>query len=116
MLETDCYNNSFLVLNANNTFSATGKGIEIDFDFDFETGEESFNIECYDDGSTTGTWSVSGNNVIFNYTFDGETFSDTFTRVGNTLKYTLENGEVVGTANGEPVYLTTNIEIIYTKQ
>lgn len=116
MLETSCYNNSFLVLNNNNTFSATGKGVDILYDLDIETGEETYTIECYDDGSTNGTWLITGNNVTFNYTFEGEVFSDTFTRVGNTLKYVIANGEVVGTANGEPVYLTTNIEIIYTKQ
>lgn len=112
MLETNCYNNSFLVLNNNNTFTATGKGVEIETD----SATNTTTIACYDDGVTAGTWTLSGNNVSFNYVFDGETFSDTFVRSGNTLTYTIQGGEVVGTANGQPVYLTTNIEIIYTKQ
>lgn len=117
MNETTCYDNSFLILNNNNTFSATGKSIEIEFDFDFETEELTSTIVCFDEGATTGTWSLSGNNVEFNYTFDGETFSETYTRVGNTLRFSIPSGVVLGgTDNGEPVYLTTNIEVIYTKQ
>lgn len=115
--ETNCFNNSFLTLNQNNTFIAISKGIEINFDFDLVTGEEISTIECFTDESTTGTWAVDGTNVVFTSTDAGETYSDTFAVVGNTLVYTVEEGSVVGTTDdGVPAYLTSEIEIIYTKQ
>ena len=114
--ETVCLNNSFLTLNLNNTFVATSKGIDIVYNVD-GNGNETAEIECYDDVPANGTWSVEGNNVLFTYTEDGESFTDTFTKQGNNLVYTIEDGSVVGTSdNGEPVYLTATITLIYTKQ
>jgi len=114
--ETTCLNNSFLTLNQNNTFEATSKGVDINFEIN--NGVETTTIECYTDAPSIGTWATQGNNVSFTYTDeDGETYTDTFTRQGNNLIYTLEDGSVVGTANdGTPVYLTADITLIYTKQ
>uniref|UniRef100_UPI00404AD246 hypothetical protein n=1 Tax=Flavobacterium sp. TaxID=239 RepID=UPI00404AD246 len=115
--ETECFDNSFLTLNQNNTFIANSKGIEINFDFDLVTGEEISTIECFTDESANGTWAVDGTNVVFTSTQDGETFTDTFAVVGNTLVFTVEEGSIVGTTNqGTPAYLTSQIQIIYTKQ
>ncbi|MFY8188555.1 MAG: hypothetical protein ACOVLC_11425 [Flavobacterium sp.] len=114
--ETTCLNNSFLTLNLNNTFVATSKGIDIVFNVD-GNGNETSEIECFEESPSNGTWSVQGNNVLFTYTEDGESFTDTFTKQGNNLVYTIEDGSVVGTSdNGEPVYLTATITLIYTKQ
>lgn len=114
--ETTCLNNSFLTLNLNNTFVATSKGIDIVYNVD-GNGNETSEIECFEESPSNGTWAVQGNNVLFTYTEDGESFTDTFTRQGNTLIYTIEDGSVVGTSdNGEPVYLTATITLIYTKQ
>jgi hypothetical protein len=115
--ETNCFNNSLLTLNQNNTFVSVSKGIDINYDFDVETGEEITTIECFTEESATGTWAFNNSTVVFSYVEDGETFSDTFTIVGNTLVYTVANGQVVGTTDqGEPIYLTSSIQIIYTKQ
>jgi hypothetical protein len=115
--ESDCFNNSFLTLNQNNTFVSESKGIEIDFMFDSQTGEETSTIICYEEEDSNGTWAVDGNEVIFTYVVDGETFSDTFVKEGNQLIFTVEDGSVIGTTDqGTPVYLTSTIEIIYTKQ
>jgi hypothetical protein len=111
MNETSCFNNSILVLNANNTFTATGSSLEIVFDGTTST------LECTDDPDFSGTWSLAGNVLSVTYTDEGDTFTDQYIVSGNTLKASIQQGEVVGTANGgEPVYLTANIDIIYTKQ
>lgn len=106
--ETTCYNNSFMTLNTNNTFSADSKGVEIDL------GTNA--LECFTDPVIIGTWSVSGSTLTTTYIDSGTTYTDTFTISGNTLTYNINGGEVVGTAGGNPVYLTSNIQIIYTKQ
>lgn len=110
MNETACLNDSFLTLNANNTFVFDDKGIEIGFDGENET------VDCYDDGDVEGTWSVSGNAISFTYTFDGDVITDTFTLSGSTLTMTVQDGEVVGMSGGNPVYVTADISAVYTKQ
>ncbi|MES2863608.1 MAG: lipocalin family protein [Bacteroidota bacterium] len=106
--ETTCFNNSFLTLNANNTFSADSKGVEIDL------GTNT--LDCFTDPVTIGTWAVSGSTLTTTYVDSGTTYTETYTISGNTLTYSLNGGEIVGTAGGNPVYLTSNIQIIYTKQ
>lgn len=111
MSETDCLDNNFLVLNLNNTFSATSNGIDIIFDGVNDT------IECFNDPNITGTWSLNGSALTLTYTFDNDVYSDVYNVSGNSLTHTISNGEVVGTTStGEPVYITANISIIYTKQ
>lgn len=110
MNETTCFNNNTLVLNANNTFTATSKGLEID-----GIGSTAV-LTCFTDPSFSGTWSQSGSNVTFTYMDGGQSYSDTYVLNGTTLTYTLTDGEVVGTAGGNPVYLTANIAVVYTKQ
>ena len=114
MNETNCFDNSFLVLNVNNTFTANAKGVDVEFDF--VNGEMVTTLSCYTEPNTIGTWSIVNNRLRLSYTEDGETFSDDFEIQGNTLKFRVEEGEVVGVgSNGEPVFLTASIEIIYTK-
>lgn len=106
--ETACYNNSFLTLNANHTFSADSKGVDIDL------GTNA--LECFTDPVIIGTWALSGSTLTITYTDGGTSYSDTFNVSGNTLTFSENGGEIVGTAGGTPVYLTSNIQIIYTKQ
>ncbi len=111
MDETDCLDNNFLVLNANNSFTANSNGIDITFDGTNET------IECFNDPNITGTWSLSGNTLSLTYTYDGDVYTDDYNVSGNNLVYTINDGEVVGTSStGDPVYVTADINIIYTKQ
>lgn len=109
--ETTCFNDSFLTINANNTFSTDSKGIEIIFG---TSGVDE--VACFEDAEITGTWSLTGNQISFTYTDEGEIYTDVFTVSGNTLTYTLEDGDIVGNAGGSPVYLTSDITLIYTKQ
>lgn len=106
--ETSCFNNSMLTLNSNNTFSADSKGVDIDL--------TTNTLECFTDPVTIGTWSVSGSNLSLTYMDGGTSYTDVYVISGNTLTYSISGGEVVGMSGGSPVYLTSNIQVIYTKQ
>ena len=108
--ETTFFNNSTFILNSNNTFSATGGGIDIDLSVTPNV------LTCFTDPSTNGTWTLNGNQLTTNYMEGGVSYTDVFTVVGNTLIITEQNGEVVGMANGNPVFLTSDITAIYSKQ
>ena len=110
MSETTCFNNSTFILNSNNTFIATGGGIDIDLSVTPNV------LTCFTDPSTNGTWTLNGNQLTTSYMEGGVSYTDIFTVVGNTLIITEQNGEVVGMANGNPVFLTSDITAIYSKQ
>lgn len=108
--ETNCFDNMFLIINSNNTFNADAKGIDIDF---------TNNItECYTDPDYNGTWVLNSNVLTLTYVDGGITYNDNFivAGAGNSLSYSVSDGEVVGMESGQPVYLTSNIQFIYTKQ
>lgn len=110
MNETSCFNNMFIIINSNNTFNADAKGVEIDF---------SNNItQCYTDPDYNGTWVLNGNILTLTYVDGGITYNDNFTvaGAGNSLSISAPDGEIVGIESGQPVYLTSNIQFIYTKQ
>jgi hypothetical protein len=111
MTETTCFNGNTLAIFANNTFTATGKGLEINMT------ETTSTIECYTDPDITGTWAIVGNVLTLTYTDGGFPYTEAFVFSGNnTLTYTEEQGEVVGmTSANEPVYLTSKIDIVYKK-
>ncbi|MQP53194.1 MULTISPECIES: lipocalin family protein [unclassified Flavobacterium] len=110
MNETNCFNGSFITLNSNNTFVADSKGIDIN------TNGTTSTIECFDEGNFTGTWALSGNQLSITYIDGGVEYTDFATLAGNTIVSTVQNGEVVGTTSGgEPIYLTSNLQIVFTK-
>lgn len=106
--ETTCFNNMFLVLNSNHTFNADSKGIDIDL---AGTG-----TECFTDPDYNGSWVLNGTTLTLTYVDTGVTYVDNYNVSGNTLNTSVSNGEVVGMVGGQPVYLTANLQIIYTKQ
>lgn len=106
MNESICLNNSFLVLNADNTFAYNDKGIEITSDG--VTDE----ITCYNDGNITGTWSINGSVLTLN----SNGTMETYTYTGNTISITVPDSDVVGMSGGNPVYVTADLSVIYTKQ
>lgn len=110
MNETTCFNNSLFILNSNNTFTANSKGIDIDITSTPNT------LTCFTDPDTTGTWSLSGNILTTTYVESGVTYNDQFTVVGNTLVFNEPSGQIVGMASGNPVYLTSSIALVYSKQ
>jgi hypothetical protein len=97
-----------MTLNSNNTFTADSKGVDINFNTNV--------LECYTDPSYSGTWILNGSTLSIVYVDSGITYTDNFTVSGNTLTYTLNDGEIVGTTNGQPVYLDSDIQFVYTKQ
>lgn len=111
MNETTCFNNSILVLNQDNTFVISSKGIDI------VTDGVNQSLSCFMDPNIMGTWTLSGNTLTIQYTEGGLQYSEQFIVSGNTLVYTLNNTEIVGTTSTNvPVYLTADISIIYTKE
>ncbi|ESU28695.1 hypothetical protein FLJC2902T_12860 [Flavobacterium limnosediminis JC2902] len=111
MSETACLNESYMTLNADNTFTYDDKGIEIIMN------GESESIGCYEDGDVTGTWSVSGTTLTLTYSFDGDVYNDVYAVSGSTITLTVPDGEAIGTTEqGAPVYVTTDINAVYTKQ
>lgn len=110
MTETQCYNNNVLTINSNNTFSVTSKGVKI------ANQQTTPTIECFTDPVITGTWASSNNTVTLTYVKSGVTVTQAYVLVGNTLSYKKSKVEIVATSsNGTPVYLTSDIEVIYSK-
>ncbi len=110
MNETSCFNNMFIIINSNNTFNADAKGIDIDF---------TNNItECYTDPDYNGTWVLNSNVLTLTYVDGGVTYNDSFivAGAGNSLSLSVSDGDIVGMESGQPVYLTSSIQFIYTKQ
>ncbi|WP_338410123.1 hypothetical protein [uncultured Flavobacterium sp.] len=110
MNETNCFNNSFIVLSAANTFISNSKGIEID-----GIGTDAV-VSCFSDPDYSGSWAQNGINITFTYQDAGVSYTDTFVYNGNTLTLSYSDGEVVGTSGGNPVYLTSDLTFVYTKQ
>jgi hypothetical protein len=110
--ETTCFDDMLLILNANNTFTANSKGIEIVVN---GTVQE---VGCFTDPNVTGTWAINGNTLSLTYTDTGVQYTDDYTVNGNTISATTQDGEIVGTetGTGAPVYITSDITIVYTKQ
>jgi hypothetical protein len=99
-----------LTINSNNTFSVTSKGVKI------ANQQTTPTIECFTDPVITGTWASSNNTVTLTYVKSGVTVTQAYILVGNTLSYKKSKVEIVATtSNGTPVYLTSDIEVIYSK-
>lgn len=109
--ETSCYNNMLLTLNADHTFVANSKGVDIDLNGTTQT------LSCFSDPDETGAWSLVGNTLTLTV-LGAPTTTETYTVSGNTISATAQNGQAVGydTVTNSPVYLTCNITIVYTKQ
>jgi hypothetical protein len=107
MTETTCFNNSFLTLNENNTFSLDRKGVDISV---------TNTLQCFTDPILTGTWVRSGSKLILSYTDGAEQFTDEYTISGNTLTIRDEQGIIVDIPITTPVFLSSGITQVYTKQ
>lgn len=111
MMETSCFDGNIIVINSNNTFTSTSKGVEIS-----ELGT-TLTIGCYSDPNYSGTWEMVGNILKLTYIEDTVTYTDEFVFSENSkLTYTDEQGEVVATTSTDtPVYLSSKIDVIFTK-
>lgn len=107
MLETSCFNNSFLVLSADNTFTTDVKYPEINF--------TDNTLSCMSDPIVTGTWAVSGDQLTL--TYDGGTNAPVvYTISGNTLTTVITNVDIITQTADIFDYFSGNVTKIYTKQ
>jgi hypothetical protein len=113
--ETDCFNDMHLILNSNNTFVADSKGADIQIEV--INNIETEVIGCFVDTDEDGTWVLNGNILTLSFPGSTDTVVYTYNSANNTLSATENDGSIVGmTSQDEPIYLTTNLTIIYTKQ
>lgn len=107
MSETGCLNGNTLVLNENNSFTMSDKGIDI------VANGATESLSCYDDGNYSGTWSLIGDKIKLDSEFGIELFKID----NNQLTQSIENGEVVANLpDGGVAYVTSNIDIVFVKQ
>lgn len=107
MSETSCYNNMFLNLNEDNTFTADSKGVDISLT---ET------LQCFTDPVISGTWVYANGQLILTYTDSGEQFTDTYTVAGDRISIRENEATIVGMPIDTPVFLASGVTIVYTKQ
>jgi len=105
MNEVTCFNNALLIVNANNTYTANSKGVEI----------ASTTYVCFTDPDDVGTWLLNGNQLTFTSS-DLTILPTTFTVAGNNLSLTTPAGTVLTSQGGVVVEITSDITLIYTKQ
>lgn len=113
--ETTCFNDMHIILNSDNTFIADSKGADIQIQI--INNVETQVIECFVDPDEVGTWVLNGNVLTLSFPGSTETMVYTYNSANNTLSATENDGAIVGTTSqGEPIYLTTDLTLIYTKQ
>lgn len=110
MTETQCFNNNVLTINSNNTFSITSKGVEI------VNPQTTPTMTCYTHSIIIGTWAIANNVLTLTYIEAGVTVTDDYILAGNTLTNTKDQIEIVATtSNDTPVYLTSDVVVVYSK-
>lgn len=110
MDETNCFNDNFLTLNADKTFIKTSKLVDISSTANVAT------LNCIVNSELTGTWVLSANTVTLSYALAGTQTTEVFTFSGNKLVKSIKQGKIVGTSSSNvPVFLTSDIEIFYSK-
>jgi Fibronectin type III domain len=113
--ETTCFNNLFLKLLQNNTFTLDSKGADIDITIVNNVEVET--IGCFTDPIETGSWVLNGTTLTLDFTSAGPNNDYTYNPVNNTLSATVNNGAIVGTTSqGSPITLTTDLTFTFTKQ
>ncbi len=111
MDETTCFSETYLILNSDNTFTATQKGIWIVFD------GSVYSLDCFYKPDIDGTWQLNGKTVKLAYSENGSSGSMELNLSGNKLVRKINGGQVVTqTGSGEPKYVSANIEMVYSKQ
>lgn len=111
MDETTCFSESYIIVNEDNTFSGTIKGIRIVSDGTTKT------LDCIYGSDIIGTWEINDSTLILNYTVNNTPVALQCNVSGNKLIRKINNGEIVAmTSSQQPVYLSADIEIVYTKQ
>jgi hypothetical protein len=108
MFETSCYNNSFLNILPNNTFSSDQTFPDIN--------QAGTGIQCLTEPDITGTWTFSNNILTLTYLDGTDTIIQPFNFINNTLSGLFDDVDVLNVVNGVPVFAPGNVTEIYTKQ
>jgi hypothetical protein len=107
MLETSCFNNNYITINPNGTFTATSKGVDV---------SASATLECYTDPNIAGTWVLNGTVLTLSYVEASVQISEMFSVSGNSLTYSVALGEIVSTTStNAAVFLNSSYNIVYTR-
>jgi hypothetical protein len=107
MLETNCFNGSTITINTDGTFRATSKGVDI---------SNSNALQCFSDPDYTGTWTLNATVLKLTYVDTGVVINELFSVSGNTLLYSVPQGQIVGTtATNVPVFLNSSFNIVYSR-
>lgn len=105
MTETDCYNNSNIVLKDDKTFVSSYNFVAIDGD-----------VTC-DNEIASGTWDVQGNQLVLTNTIIDPPLVTNITIQENILVNNLNNSLYPDRdAEGNAVYSTGSVTLNYTKQ
>ncbi|HSD13304.1 MAG TPA: lipocalin family protein [Flavobacterium sp.] len=107
MSETTCFNNMFLTLNEDLTFTADSKGVDI---------SQINSLQCFTDPVISGTWTYSGSTLTLTHTEDSVVITDVLTISGDELILRENMGTIVGIPIDTPEFLSSGITMIYTKQ
>ena len=114
LTESGCYDNSTIVLAANNVATANFQELDVTFDYNAADPQNStYTVDCLPSTPFTGIWAQSGNSVTV--TIDGE--PATFTLTGNTMTVTFDEFVDIETNDGtETIYEVTSATMVFTKQ
>lgn len=114
LTESGCYDNSTLVLGANNVATINLQEMDVTFEIDFVNPELSeYTIDCLAAIPEVGTWAQNNNSV----TVTVENEPVTLTLNGNTLTLVIDEFIDIETFDGtDVVYSFTGATLVFTKQ
>ncbi|ESU25338.1 hypothetical protein FLJC2902T_31460 [Flavobacterium limnosediminis JC2902] len=107
MSETACYNNMFLTLNEDNTFTADSKGVGI---------SATDALQCSTAPIKSGTWVYTGGQLLLTYAEGAGSITDSYTVSGDQISLRDDQAIIVGVPIDTPEFLSSGITKIYTKQ
>jgi Lipocalin-like domain len=109
MLETACFNNSSLTINANGTFSVLDNYADINNIGGVDTVICATNTD-------TGTWTFAGNVLTLTTTVGSITQVQTGVFANNVLTVNVQDTEFINIVNGLPDFVDGNVQLVFTKQ
>jgi Lipocalin-like domain len=108
MLETTCFSNSSLTVNANGTFSVLDNYVDIT-----TSGVPALTCATNND---SGTWTFAGNILTLTSTVGSVTQVQTGVFSGTVLTINVQDTEFINIVGGIPDYVDGNIQLVFTKQ
>jgi len=111
MTETNCYNNSKIILNSNGTYTMTYNALGI-------TGTTA---GCAASQATSGTWTRSGNNIVTTSTTGGSSTSATYSFAngsasnGATLTRSMTNAQYPTISGNNATWANGNVNMTFTR-